>query len=51
MARVESRVEVPSAISGRAINDWAVRTEHLLAKWRAYRGNRLILCVSYLLKC
>lgn len=34
-------VEVLSAISGRAINDWAVRTEHLLAKWQAYRGKSL----------
>lgn len=32
MARLESRVEVPAAINGGAINDWAVRTEQLPAR-------------------
>lgn len=32
-----------SAISTRAISDWGVRTEHLIAGRRAYRRNGLIL--------
>lgn len=35
-----------SAISTRAISDWGVRTEHLIAGRRAYRRKGLILRIS-----
>lgn len=31
---VENRIEVPFTINGKTVNDWTMRTEHLLeGKW------------------